>query len=210
MHPLPVELIEDIIDVDFVAESCPESLPDCLLVSRRWVPRSTHHLSRIFRTPTITTVSELEAFTDIVKKHPPLALLATSLEVAPGPGLASAASSFMPFHHLSNDVLPNVHHLILGENLRWGDHPLAYRKIMAGFFDGVTILDLSCHFSSVSDLFLAIRLFKNVKDVRLVYPHDVPPRWMFYGIHMSTPRRNGAFFRETFKLQNLELSVSDH
>ena len=203
--PLPLELIETIVDI--VAECCPESLLDCVLVSHQWNPRSTYHVHRIFRTPTITAIGTLHAFTNVVTKYPRLAALAISLEVAPDPEFSSA-STFIPFHHLSSRVLPNVRHLVLGETLRWSDYPLLYRKAIAGFFSSVIALDLSCHFNSVSDLFRTVRSFKNVKDVRLVYPYHVPPRWIVDQTRI--PPRHGASIREMFQLCNLELSVSNY
>ena len=205
MPPLPPELIE--VTIDTVAECCPESLLDCALVSHQWTPRSTYHVHRIFRTPRITTFSTLHAFSSIVTKHPRLGALASSLEVAPDPEFGSA-STFIPIHYLSSRVLPNVRHLVLGETLRWGDYPLVYRKAIGGFFSAVVTLALSCHFNSVLDLFRAIRSFKNARDVRLVYPHQVPPRWMFDHTHL--PRRHHASIREMSQLRNLELSVSGY
>ncbi|KAI1787545.1 hypothetical protein LXA43DRAFT_705086 [Ganoderma leucocontextum] len=208
MPPLPVELIEEIIDI--VAECYPESLPDCALVSHEWNPRSTHHLYRIFRTPTVTTYGGLHAFMDIVKKHPRLATFATSLEVAPDPELNLPYASYVPFHHLSSNLLPNVRRLVLGETLRWRDYPLLYRNGTFGFaFYRVTTLDLSCQFTSISDLSRAIRSFRNVEEVRIIYPHDEPPQWMFSD-QTHTSLRRGLFSRETHKLQNLEISVRDH
>lgn len=202
MLTLPVELVEEIID--FVAESHPEWLPSCALVSHQWGPRATYHLYRIFRTLTITTSVELHVFANIVKKHLGLAAFATSLVVSPDPDFDSDLA-YIPFHHLASVVLPNVRRLTLGENLRWGEYPLVYRKSIAGFFSEVAALDLSCQFSSISELFRLIRSFKNIKDIRLIYPHHDPPQWMFYRAY--NPRREGALSRETFNIQNLELPV---
>ncbi|KAI1786729.1 caspase domain-containing protein [Ganoderma leucocontextum] len=206
MPPLPMELVEEIIDI--VAERCPESLPDCALVSQRWNPRSTYHLYRIFRTPRITSLGTLNTFSDIVERHPRVAKIATSLEIAPNFELDLAYASYIPFHRLSSRILPNVLRMVLGENLRWGDYPLVYRKgTIAGFFDGVIALDLSCHFTSVSNLFRVIRSFRNVKDVRLLYSHHDPPRWIFYQTHNPRPRHD-AFSLKAFRLEHLELSLT--
>ena len=176
--------------------------------SHGWTLRSIYHLSRIFRTPTTTTVDELHAFADIVKNHPRLAALATSLVVAPNP--AASHSSYIPFRQLPSRVLPNVRHLVLGNTSRWADYPslpLVYCTITASkSFDGVIAMDLSCHFSSTSDIFRVVRSFKNVKDVRLIYPNRVPASWINRQPHiLPGPRGNTS----PFKLQSLGLSVSN-
>lgn len=203
MPPLPSELTDEVIDR--IAERSPEWLPSCALVSHTWKTRSIYHIRRIFRTPTVMTFDSLHAFMDIIRKHPRLAALATTLNVVPDPD--SASTSYVPFHHLSSRVLPNVRHLVLGETLRWDEYPLLYRKgTVACFFHGVTTLDISSCFGSVSDLVSTIRSFRNVRAVRLVYPHHTFPRWMFN--KRRIPFRHGASRRETFKLHSLELSVS--
>ena len=204
MPPLPLELIEEIVDI--VAECSPESLTDCALVSRSWTPRSKYHIDRIFRTPTVSTFNALHTFLAIVQKHPRLAALATSLVVVPVPALKSGSGSYVPFHHLASHVLPNVRHLVLEETLRWSDYPLLYREGTVGFsFCSVIALDISCHFNSIWDLFSVIQSFRNVQDVRLIYPHHTPPPWMVREqIH---PPQRKPFSRRTFKLQNLELPV---
>ncbi len=204
MPTLPVELIDQIIDI--VAQCSPESLTNCAFISRHWNPRSTYHLKRIFRTPTVSTFDALHAFLGIVQKHPRLAALATSLEVLPVPDVKLASASYVPFLHLASHMLRNVRRLILGETLHWSDYPLLYRTGTVGFsFHRVISLDLSCHFSSTSDLFYAIQSFRNVEYVRLIYHH--PPPWMSDQTHGNAVKRRW-FSRETFKIQNLQLSVS--
>lgn len=205
MPHLPIEIIEEIVDI--VAVCHPESLADCALVSFQWHARSIYHLYRIFRTPTITTFGALHAFAGIVQKQPRLASIAVSLRISPDLKLNSTFGSYIPFHHLSSSVLPNIHQLFLGDTLRWSDYPLLYCNGTVGFsFPGVTELDLSCHFNSVSDLVQAMRSFRNVTKVRLRYSHHYPPSWMFPHNGISRPRRVGPF-PKPFKLQNLELPV---
>ena len=207
MPPLPVELIEMIIDI--VAQCSPESLISCALISRRWTPRSTHHVNRIFRKPVVSTFDEPQALLAIVRGHPHLASLATSLEVVPVAELNSMHASYVPFHHLASHVLPNARRLILGETLRWSDYPLLYNNGTVGFcFHSVVTLDISCHFNSIGDLFSAIQSFRNIQDVRLVYPRHIPPQWMFPDQMHNIPLSPKPFCRKTFKLQNLQLSVS--
>ena len=209
MPTLPTEVVDDIIDI--VAEYSPEWLPTCALVSREWLPRSLHHINHIFRTPTITPFDALHTFVDVIKRYPHLAGLATSIEVAPDPSSKSASvASYVPFHHLSSHLLPNVHRLALGAALRWADYPPLYHKgTIAFFFSKVTALDLSCPFDSVQHLLRVIRWFRNVKDVRLIYPRHTPPGWVFSSqTHISS--RPGALLKPTFKLQNLEMPASSH
>ena len=207
MPPLPAELVDAIIDI--VAEFSPQWLPSCAFVSREWSPRSIHHLNRIFRAPTITSFDALLDFTDVVKRHPRLAALATSLAVTPDLTSNSAWASYVPFHHLSSRLLPNVRHLLLGRTLRWADYPPLYRSTgtVASLFSEVTVIELSCCFDSISDLFRTIRSFKNVKDVRLTYPHHSPPQWIFSDQVHPAPGRS-ALPRRSLKIQNLEMSAS--
>lgn len=205
MPQLPVDLIEDIIDI--VAECYPQSLPDCAQVSSEWNPRSTYHLYRTYRTPTVTTFSALHAFRDVVKKYPRLAALATSLKVAPDLQHNSPYASYVPFHHLSSSVLSNIRCLVLGDTLRWNVYPPLYRHgTFALLFYSVTTLDISCHFGSISDLFRVVRSFRKVEKVRMVYPHHDPPQWMFSD-QVDTPVKCSPILRQTFKLSSLEISV---
>ncbi|PIL23431.1 hypothetical protein GSI_14742 [Ganoderma sinense ZZ0214-1] len=190
MLPLPVELVDAIIDI--VAELFPEWLLSCALVSREWKPRSMHHLDRIFRAPIITTFDAPQAFMDIVKRHPRLAALATSLEVAPDLASNSAWASYIPFHHLSSRLLPNVRRLVLGKALRWADYPPFYRTVGTGafLFTGVTTIDLSCHFDSVPDLFRALMILKPILDVcgdAVVNLSVVCPQMSAVSIKISVP-----------------------
>ncbi|PIL23424.1 hypothetical protein GSI_14735 [Ganoderma sinense ZZ0214-1] len=198
MSHLPVELIEEIIDI--VAECYPQSLPACSLVSRQWNPRSKYLIHRTFRRPTLSTFDALLAFVDIVKVHPRLAALAETLQVAPNLKLNTDYASSVPFHHLSSRILPHVHRLVLKETLRWNDSPPLYSKGTFGSsFSNVNAIELSCQFGSAEDLHRAVRSFKNVKEVRLSYPHHALPQWMF---GHTRP------FRGAFKLQDLELPAS--
>ena len=161
MRRLPVELIERIIDC--LAEIFPESLLDCALVSRDWNPRSAYWLEKIYRHPIIASHAELHAFLDIIKKHPILAGLATTLEIAP----ETTNASYIPFHHLSSR-LPNLRRLIFGVNFRWRCFPVLYsRGTVGSLFRQVAALELCCPFDSVADLFRIVRSFRCLSALRL-------------------------------------------
>lgn len=191
-----------------VAKCHPESLVDCAIVARQWNPRSTYHL---YRAPKITTLGTLHAFSDTAEKHRHLASMAVSLSISPDLRLNSASGSYIPFHRLSSSVLPNVRRLALSKDLRWRDYPLIYHKSIAGFFNELSALELSCHFSSVSELFRFMRSFKNVQVIRLHYSGQdpYPPTWMLSPTAIP-PLRHKDLLKNPVRLQNLELSVCNH
>ncbi|KAM5534030.1 hypothetical protein V8D89_012350 [Ganoderma adspersum] len=125
---------------------------------------------------------------DVVTKHPPLDALATTLAIALNlDANSTSASSYVPFHHLPSRVPPNVHHLVLGETLRWDEYPPLYRKgTIASLFRAVTTIGLSNRFSSAFDLISTCMFDKR----RLPLRNRTSPRagkFKLYRFELSLP-----------------------
>ena len=202
MSRLPRDVVFEIID--WLAVASPNSLFDCVLVSREWRTQATYHLARIYRHPLITTMDELYFYLNWVRQYPRLGHYAVSLEISPDPNGNGGAASYIPFHHLSSSILPNVSRLVLGRTLHWEDYPPLYlNAIIRPLFVRVTTLELSCPMKSVEHLFRVVGSFNHLDALSVILPdpitHDADH------VQHRVRRR----FRATFKepLRTLQISV---